>query len=182
MNVSPLNSVLNAYSHLGAALKADLHAAPKSDEGPMTANVLAAQLEKSPEWVWAVMRGELVPGVRDLVAWEKATGGFIGIQWLCAPLGLLVLPYPSCEGAAEIEALLALSNNTEFVGEVLKLYADGIDRNDAAQKPVIEGLCHKTIYACVGLLVKFSVDAARAVSGRKKTMAAAEPQKGGMKE
>lgn len=170
MNVVPLNQYLREYPHIGAALKADLEAAPSCEFGRLTAVGLASQLEKSPEWVWAVMRGDIVPSLRDVLAWEDATGGACALKWLCAKRGLLAIPWPAGDGAM-CDVAEVLSSVSRYAGQLAEVYRDGeVDREEARNREQVEALCKEAVSACIGLLTRYSVDAGTAITGREKSL------------
>jgi len=171
MNALSLNTILEEYADLGAALKADLKAAAGDGEGQMSAKSLAAKMDKSAEWVWAVGRGEITPSLNDLIAWETECGGIRGIQWLAAKLHLIVLPFPDGGDTKLKEIADVYQSSAEYVHKLTSIYRDGeVDIHEAKEKPDVEKLCKNVIEASMMLLTKFAVDAEFAKTGRKRSL------------
>jgi hypothetical protein len=173
INAVALNTILEGYGDLGAALKADLKEAVDTGEGPMTAKRLAVKMDKSPEWVWAVGRGEITPSLSDLLTWEQETGGVRGLQWMAAKLGLIVLPFPDGGDTKLKEIADVYQSSAEYVHKLTAIYRDGeVDIHEAKEKPDIEKLCKNVIEASMSLLTKFVIDAEHAKMGRVRTLKA----------
>ncbi len=161
---------------LAAALKEDLKAAPPSEYGPLSVKRLAAELDKSEEWCYAVMRGDIQPNVRQVVEWTRVTEGYAALDWIADQCGYLAVRKPSDADPTlgEISALLTAS--ARYVQETAAIYADGrVDDIEAARKDEIAGLAKDLIRAALALKHRFLEDADRAL--RPRTIADAESRR-----
>lgn len=166
MNSAALRATIRKYKHIGEALKRDFQEATTPD-GPMSAGRLAADLDKSSEWVWAVCRGEIALKVRDLLDWEEATGGIHAMEFISAQLGLLVVPFPQGDDmSSDVQDLIGTW--ADFIRAISHACEEGPSKQTDLS-PIHE-LCLRCIQVASGLVARMQADVELARSGREKTL------------
>lgn len=152
---------------LGPALKADLVQSADADGAGMTVPQLATMLDKSPEWVYAVQRGEIALNVWHLIEWAQATGGTHAIQLLCEACGGQFIPTPGDGDATVGEIAAVITSHAEFISDMASTYRDGrVDRREALRADEVREKCDGLVRAAVALMAKYNADAERARNGR----------------
>jgi hypothetical protein len=157
------------------ALRADFDAAPATEYGPMSVKYMAAALDKSEEWVYAVKRGEIIPSIWDLLRWEEVTEGTRALEWLCARRNLMTVPMPTAGDPACGEMAELWLRVSDYGHRMAEIYRDGkVDAREAALNPELERVKADLIRAIQHLDARFDRDCERVRSGRALTMREAE--------
>ena len=110
---------------LHSALKAGYEAyrTHLADDGEDAAMSLGSVFDKSRDWIYAVLRGEISFRLIDLPAWIRATGDYTALEWVCAQVGVIPVRVPECSALGCTAATVR-----EFAGYlegVSSAHADG---------------------------------------------------------
>lgn len=67
-----------------------------ADDGEDAATSLGSVFDKSRDWIYAVLRGEISFRLADLPQWIRATGDYTALEWVCSQVGVIAIRMPEC--------------------------------------------------------------------------------------
>lgn len=147
---------------LHKALKADMK---DSQRDGVSVKRLATEFEKSEQWVYSVMAGEIPITVKCAVQWVSITGGEHIKQYLGGALGFIPVPRPSESNATFFEIADQLKAQAKAVDTLMTIYRDGKVSEEEAKNLVPEcaGAIDDLIAKCLGVKAKLRHDAEQAL-------------------
>lgn len=155
------------FEHLGAALREDRRNCQTPD-GQLSAERLAVELDKSPEWVWAVERGEIAVTVKALLEWSQVTGGTEGLGYVAEKLGLMTIRVPDGEPVQNLAVILASAAG--LVHLMSGIYSNGqLTQAGAKRAKELREACERLVQSAVGVMARFDAD--KSALGKAKSLA-----------
>jgi len=111
------------HKSLPAALRADFKHA--QHEHAMSADSLAVEFDKSREWVYQVIRGEIAFSLVYLRRWCELAGGQNLARYLADQMGLLYVPKPDHAPGSVVELTDVMRSNNDSVVACVEVFGDG---------------------------------------------------------
>lgn len=111
------------YRSMPEALRADFKHAQR--EHAMSADSLAVEFDKSREWVYQVIRGEIAFSLVYLRRWCELTGGENLARYLADQMGLLYVPKPQHTEGSVTELTDVMRSNNDSVVACVEVFGDG---------------------------------------------------------